>query len=152
MAIARLAQFEARPGDGHAERRIREQFERALNNEEATGRRFSTGALLIGIGVISIWLFIQVELSRVWYYQAILGLFGLLVLGNYMLAQTRWDRPWRTYVFQLCFVALLVAVIILPNPFVESWPIQTRLRFGNFVYVLLFLTPIALTFRPLGKV
>jgi adenylate cyclase len=39
-------------------------------------------------------------------------------------------------------------VIILPNPFVESWPIQTRLRFGNFVYVLLFLAPIALTFRP----
>ena len=56
-----------------------------------------------------------------------------------MLAQTRWDRPWRTYVFQVCFLALLVAVIILPNPFVESWPIQTRLRFGNFVYVLLFL-------------
>jgi adenylate cyclase len=152
MAIARLAQFEARPGDGHAERRIREQFERALNNEEATGRRFSTGALLIGLGVISIWLFIQVELSRVWYYQAILGMFGLLVLGNYMLAQTRWDRPWRTYVFQICFLALLVAVIILPNPFVDSWPIQTRLRFGNFVYVLLFLAPIALTFRPLAMI
>jgi adenylate cyclase len=152
MAIARLAQSDARSGDRHAEGRIREQFERALSNEEATGRRFSTGALLIGLGVISIWLLIQVELSRVWYYQAILGLFGLLVLGNYMLAQSRWDRPWRTYAFQLCFLALLVAVIILPNPFVESWPIQTRLRFGNFVYVLLFLTPIALTFRPLAMI
>ena len=152
MAIARLAHSDARSGDGHAERRIREQFERALSNEEATGRRFSTGALLIGLGVISIWLFIQVELARVWYYQAIIGMFGLLVLANYVLAQTRWDRPWRTYVFQVCFLALLVAVIILPNPFVESWPIQTRLRFGNFVYVLLFLTPIALTFRPLAMI
>ena len=54
--------------------------------------------------------------------------------------------------FQACFLALLVAVIILPNPFVESWPIQTRLRFGNFVYVLLFLAPIALTFRPLAMI
>jgi adenylate cyclase len=152
MAIARLAQSEARSGDRHAERRIREQFERALSNEEATGRRFSTGALLIGLGVISLWLFIQVELARVWYYQAILGMFGLLVMANYLVAQSRWDRPWRTYVFQLCFLALLVAVIILPNPFVESWPIQTRLRFGNFVYVLLFLTPIALTFRPLAMI
>lgn len=152
MAIAKLAQPDTKLGDGRAERRIREQFERALSNEEATGRRFSTGALLIGLGVISLWLFIQVDLSRVWYYQAILGLFGLLVLGNYLIAQTRWDRSWRTYVFQACFVALLVAVIILPNPFVDSWPIQTRLRFGNFVYVLLFLAPIALTFRPLAMV
>ena len=102
--------------------------------------------------MISIWLFVQVELSRVWYYQAIIGLFGLLVLANYLAAQTRWDRPWRTYLFQLCFLALLVAVIILPNPFVESWPMQTRLRFGNFVYVLLFLAPIALTFRPLAMI
>jgi adenylate cyclase len=152
MAIAQLAQADARSRDGHAERRIREQFERALSSEEARGRRFSTGALLIGIGVISIWLFIQVELARVWYYQAVLGLFGLLVLVNYVTAQTRFDRPWRTYLFQACFLALLVAVIILPNPFVESWPIQTRLRFGNFVYVLLFLAPIALTFRPFAMI
>ena len=116
------------------------------------GRRFSTGALLLGLGVISIWLFVQVGFARVWYYQAILGLFGLLVLTNYLMAQTRWDRPWRTYLFQACFLGLLVAVIVLPNPFVESWPIQTRLRFGNFVYVLLFLAPIALTFRPLAMI
>jgi adenylate cyclase len=148
MAIARLAQSEA----GSREGRIRQQFERALRHEEATGRRLSTGALLIGIGVISLWLLVQVELSRVWYYQALLGLFGLLVLANYLVAQSRRDRPWRTYVFQLCFLGLLVAVIILPNPFVESWPIQTRLRFGNFAYVLLFLTPIALTFRPLAMI
>jgi adenylate cyclase len=152
MAIAKLAQSDTRAGDRHVERRIQEQFERALSNEEATGRRFSTGALLIGLGVISLWLFVQVELARVWYYQALLGMFGLLVLGNYLVAQSHWDRPWRIYVFQFCFLALLVAVIILPNPFVESWPIQMRLRFGNFVYVLLFLTPIALTFRPLAMI
>jgi adenylate cyclase len=148
MAITRLARSDVSSGEG----RIREQFERALSNEEANGRRFSTGAILIGLGVISLWLFVQVELSRVWYYQALLGMFGLLVMANYLVAQSRWDRPWRTYVFQLCFLALLVAVIILPNPFVESWPVQTRLRFGNFVYVLLFLAPIALTFRPLAMI
>jgi adenylate cyclase len=152
MAIRRMAPSDLSAGAWHAERRIHEQFERALSNEEAKGRRFSTGALLIGLGVISIWLFIQVELDRVWYYQAILGMFGLLVLGNYLTAQSRFDRPWRIYVFQACFLGLLVAVIILPNPFVESWPIQTRLRFGNFVYVLLFLAPIALTFRPLAMI
>jgi adenylate cyclase len=152
MAMRRIAPVDLSPGGWRIEQRIHEQFERALSNEEATGRRFSTGALLIGLGVISIWLFVQVELDRVWYYQAILGAFALLVLINYLAAQTRFDRPWRTYVFQLCFLALLVAVIILPNPFVESWPIQTRLRFGNFVYVLLFLAPIALTFRPLAMI
>jgi adenylate cyclase len=152
MAIAKVAQSSSSTGEWRIEQRIRDQFERALSNEEATGRRFSSGALLIGLGVISIWLFVQVELDRVWYYQAILGAFAVLVLINYLAAQTRFDRPWRTYVFQLCFLALLVAVIILPNPFVESWPIQTRLRFGNFVYVLLFLAPIALTFRPLAMI
>jgi adenylate cyclase len=148
MAISTASQAETRPGEWRGEQRIRGQFERALLSEEAMGRRLSTGALLIGLGVISLWLFIQVELARVWYYQAIIAAFGLLVLTNYLVAQTRYDRPWRTYVFQTCFLALLVAVIILPNPFVESWPIQMRLRFGNFVYVLLFLAPIALTFRP----
>jgi adenylate cyclase len=134
--------------ESRAEVRIRAQFERALKNEEMSGRRLSTAALLIGLGVISLWLLVQVEFARVWYYQAILGLFGLLVIGNFLLAQGRYDPPWRIYAFQAAFLALLVAVIILPNPFVESWPIQTRLRFGNFVYVLLFLAPIALTFRP----
>jgi adenylate cyclase len=148
MAISTMAQAGLRADDTRVEQRIREQFERALSNEEAAGRRMSTGALLIGIGVISIWLFIQVGLERVWYYQAVLGLFGLLVMANYLLARSRYDRPWRIYAFQACFLALLVAVIIVPNPFVESWPVQTRLRFGNFLYVLLFLCPIALTFRP----
>jgi len=131
MAISTMAQAGLRANDTRVEQRIREQFERALSNEEAAGRRMSTSALLIGIGVISIWLFIQVGLERVWYYQAVLGLFGLLVMANYLLAQSRYDRPWRIYAFQACFLALLVAVIIVPNPFVESWPIQTRLRFGN---------------------
>jgi adenylate cyclase len=148
MAVSTIAQAGPGASRSRVEQRIQDQFERALSNEEATGRRMSTGALLIGIGVISIWLFIQVELGRVWYYQAILGLFGLLVLANYMLAQTRFDRPWRIYAFQACFLALLVAVIILPNPFVQSWPVQMRLRFGNVLYVLLFLGPIALSFRP----
>jgi adenylate cyclase len=148
MAISTVTRAQLSAG----ERRIREQFDRALSKEEAIGRRLSSGALLVGLGVISVWLFIQVELARVWYYQAILGMFALLIIVNYLAAQTRFDPPWRTYVFQMCFLALLVAVIVMPNPFVESWPIQTRLRFGNFVYVLLFLAPIALTFRPLAMI
>lgn len=134
--------------DLRTEQRIQLQFQRALDAEEAVGRRLSSAAILVGLAVISIWLFVQVGMVRVWYYQAILGLFGVLVIGNYMLAQSRYDFPWRIYGFQACFAALLVTIIIVPNPFVESWPIQTRLRFGNFVYVLLFLCPIALTFRP----
>lgn len=152
MAISTVGQAGPGAGDFRVEQRIRDQFERALTAEEAAGRRMSTGALLIGLGVISLWLFIQVELERVWYYQAVLGLFGLLIVVNYLAAQTRFDRPWRTYVFQMCFLALLVVVIIVPNPLVESWPIQTRLRFGNFPYVLLFLAPIALTFRPAAMI
>ncbi|MEM7021203.1 MAG: adenylate/guanylate cyclase domain-containing protein [Pseudomonadota bacterium] len=131
-----------------SEQRVREQFDQALDAEEAIGRKFSTIAFLVGLAVISVWLFVQVGLGRVWYYQAVLGVFGLLIAGNYLWAESRYDQPWRIYAFLGCFLALLVVVIILPNPFVESWPIQTRLRFGNFLYVLLFLGPIALTFRP----
>jgi adenylate cyclase len=150
MAVS-VAQVASRAGDAGATR-IRAQYDRALQAEEAAGRRLSTGALLIGLGVISLWLFVQVGLERVWYYQAVLGLFAALVATNYLLAQSRYNPPWRIYAFQACFLALLVAVIIVPNPFVESWPIQTRLRFGNFLYVLLFLGPIALTFRPAAMI
>src|SRR5918995_373240 len=103
MAISTIARTDLSVSDLRVEQRIREQFERALSNEEAIGRRLSTGALLIGLGVISIWLFIQVGLERVWYYQAVLGLFGLLVMANYLVAQSRYDRPWRIYAFQVCF-------------------------------------------------
>ena len=150
--MATMAQADSAADRFEIEQRTQLQFDRALDAEEANGRRFSTGALLIGLGVISIWLFVQVGFDRVWYYQSILGLFGVLVVGNYVVARSRYNRPWRIYVFQACFLALLVTVIITPNPFVESWPIQTRLRFGNFPYVLLFLAPIALTFRPAAMI
>lgn len=150
--MATTAQAARREEDLPAERRTQLQFRRALEAEEAVGRRLSSAAILIGLGLISIWLLVQLGMARAWYYQVILGLFGVLVIGNYMLAQSRYDFPGRIYGFQACFAALLVTVIIAPNPFVESWPIQTRLRFGNFVYVLLFLCPIALTFRPMAMI
>ncbi len=98
--------------------------------------------------IIAAWLFIQVGAPRVWYYQVILGLFALLTLSNYALAGSRYDLPWRPYAYTALSLALLVYTIVVPNPFVESWPTQTRLRFDNFVYVLLFLGPIALSYRP----
>ena len=116
MAVSTIAQAGLSASRSRVEQRIQDQFERALSNEEATGRRLSTGALLIGLGVISIWLLVQLGLERVWFYEMVLGLFGLLVIANYLLAQGRYDRPWRTYAFQTCFLALLVTVIVVPRP------------------------------------
>jgi len=148
MAAQLLAATRAATTYDGAEERVREQYDRALQAEEAAGRRMSTGALLAGLLIIAVWLFVQVGPPRVWYYQVILGLFALLTVGNYTLAESRYDLPWRPYVYVALGLGLLVYTIVVPNPFVESWPTQTRLRFGNFVYVLLFLGPIALSYRP----
>jgi adenylate cyclase len=149
MTASPLAPRPAVTIDGAAEDHVREQYERALQAEERAGRRLSTAALLGGLLVIAMWLLVQVGASRVLYYQVILGLFALLTIGNYVLASSRYDPPWRPYAFVSLGLGLLAYTIVVPNPFVENWPTQTRLRFGNFVYVLLFLGPIALSYRPM---
>ncbi|MDJ0949005.1 MAG: adenylate/guanylate cyclase domain-containing protein [Alphaproteobacteria bacterium] len=148
MTDAVVTELPAEARRPRLEQRVLEQHAAAFQAEEMAGRRLATTALLTGIAVIAVWLFIQVGPPRVWFYQVILGLFALIFIANYSLSQSRFARPWQSYVLMSLAVALLAFTLVVPNPFVENWPTQTRLRYGNFVYMLAFLAPIALSYSP----
>lgn len=124
------------------------QWAQAVRDEELAGRKMATLATLAAILIIAVWLFIQVGPPRVYYYEAILAVFAIIYVADHLVHRSRYGRPWHAYVFTTLSIALLVFTLVVPNPFVDNWPTQMRLRYGNFVYLLAFLGPIALSFSP----
>ena len=127
---------------------VPEQHTTAFQTEAAAGRLLATRAILAGLLVIAGWLFIQLGWERVWFYQVIIALFALIFFANYRLSISRYARPWQPYLFVALGAALLTFTLVVPNPFVSNWPTPLRLRFGNFVYMMAFLAPVALSFSP----
>ena len=128
---------------------VPEQHTAALETEAIAGRRLATRSILVGLVVIAGWLLIQLGWERVWFYEVILALFAVIFYADYRLGVSRFARPWQPYLFVALGAALLAFTLVVPNPFVDNWPTPMRLRFGNFVYMMAFLAPVALSYSPL---
>ncbi|OAS23781.1 adenylate/guanylate cyclase domain-containing protein [Methylobacterium platani] len=118
---------------------------------ELAGLAFAFRARAVAIVVVSLWLLVLVPWPRDLYYLASAGLF--FVLGTIPFALRHHRHAWAIKLgFTVLDVALMTAVIILPPPagLGVDWPIQTRLRTPEFVYLLLLLGEAALTYRPLA--
>lgn len=111
----------------------------AIREEEYEALRLSVGLrYLVCIAVI---LLITIELRwplALHYY----GYIGALALSGYLQLQLRkpdFERRWMVWVFPLFDMAILMAAVVLPNPF-DPYPIPPpmRLGFDTVVYVLLF--------------
>src|SRR5215207_883312 len=116
---------------------------------ELEGLQFAFYARLTAIVIVSVWLFWIVPWPRDLYYGAYA--FGFFLLG-YIPYRLR-HHP-RGEAIKLGFivldVALVTAAILVPPPasLGGEWPIQTRLRGQEFLYVLLLLGEAALTYSP----
>ena len=108
---------------------IGEQHKAAFEAEAAAGRRMATGAILVGLVVIAIWLFIQIGWERVWFYEVILALFALIFFADYRLSVSRLMRgrgsptsssPWP----RRCSPSPWSC----RTPSSTNWPTPTRLR------------------------
>jgi adenylate cyclase len=120
-----------------------------IQQTELEGLQFAFYARLTAIAVVSIWLVWLVPWPRDLYYGAYA--FGFFLLGYipYLLRH----RPHGEAIklgFILLDVALVTAAILLPPPATlgSDWPVQTRLRGQEFLYVLLLLGEAALTYSP----
>ncbi len=127
---------------------VAEQHKGAFEAEAIAGRRLATRTILAGLAVIAVWLFVQIGWQRVWFYEVILGLFALIFYTDYRLSISRYARPWQPYLFIALAAALLAFTLVIPNPFVSNWPVPMRFRLGNFVYMMAFLAPVALSYSP----
>jgi adenylate cyclase len=116
---------------------------------ELEGLQFAFYARLTAIIVVSVWLIWLVPWPRDLYYGAYA--FGFFLLG-YIPYRLR-HHPHGEAIklgFIILDVALVTAAILVPPPasLGNEWPIQTRLRGQEFLYVLLLLGEAALTYSP----
>ncbi len=147
LRVARLRHWLA----GRLPPRARGRLAENVRQAELAGLAFAFRARAVAIAVVALWLVVLVPWPRGLYYLAGAGLF--FVLGTIPYALRRHPRAWAIKLaFTVLDVALMSAVIIVPPPagLGIDWPIQTRLRTPEFLYVLLLLGEAALTYRPLA--
>jgi adenylate cyclase len=126
---------------------------RALRTEELAGLSFAFAARSIAAAAVAAWLVTIVPTPRLYYFLAVVAAFFVLGLVPHLLRRHRY-APAVKLLFIVLDVTLIVAVIVLPPP-VEGqpvWPIQMRLRFHEYLYLLLYLAGSALSYSPLHVV
>ena len=121
----------------------------SIRQAEIEGLQFAFYARLIAIVVVTAWLFSIVPWPRDLYYGTYAIVFFILGYIPYRLRHHRHGEKIKL-AFIVLDVALVTAAILLPPPLavVTDWPVQTRLRGQEFLYVLLLLAEAALTYSP----
>lgn len=120
----------------------------SMRAAELAGLRFAFKVRAFATAAIALWLLIIVPAPRSLYYLGVVAVFFMLGLVPYLLRHHRFAVLIRAC-FIVLDVALLVSVILLPAQFSPViWPIQTRLRFPDYLYLLLYLGGAALTYSP----
>jgi adenylate cyclase len=129
------------------ERLVSERLAEAFRAEELAGLKLATRAKLIALAVIAFWLFVWVAPPRVFFLETILALFALCALLHYRLAARAGHASPTAYVFGALDMALLTFSMVGYDLLIgDPWPAQMMLRNGTFVYSLLFLALVALSY------
>lgn len=112
---------------------------------EQEGLAFAHKARVAAIIAVALWLLTMVPFPRVTWFLGGLALFYLFGAIPHAL-RTRPDAfLWKSG-FALLDVALLTAILLLPNPFAgEGWPVQMKLRLPDFLYYFVYLSGTALS-------
>jgi adenylate cyclase len=130
------------------ERLVSERLADAFRAEELAGLKLATRAKLIALVVIAFWLFVWVPPPRVFFLETILALFALCALLHYRLTSRAGHAAPTAYVFGAIDMALLTFSMVGYDLLIgdDPWPAQMMLRNGTFVYFLLFLALVALSY------
>ena len=130
---------------------MRARIADAIAAEEQAGLSFAFAARSIAVVAVAIWLPTIVDAPRVYYYLAFVAGFFVLGLVPYLLRRHRYARLVK-FAFTLLDVILITAVIIVPPPdaIAIDWPIQMRVRFAEYLYLLLLLIGSALSYSPIN--
>lgn len=123
---------------------------RSVQAAELSGAACAFWMRTLAVLVVAAWLAYSVAWPRDLYYLSIAATFFVLGYLPY-----RWRRHPHAEAIKLVFscldVMLVTTAILMPPPAGLSvdWPIQTRLRGQEFLYLLLLLAEAALTYSPL---
>jgi adenylate cyclase len=127
-----------------------DEHSRRLYYAEIEGIATAFRVRLCAVAVIAVWLLVSTAWPRNLYYLSVSLCF--LALSYVPYATRRLPFAWIVkLVCTVLDVALVSATILLPplGEFASDWPVQTRTRGPEFLYVLLLLAEAALTYSPI---
>jgi adenylate cyclase len=121
-----------------------------LHDAEIAGLATAFRVRLCAVAVIALWLLVSTVWPRNLYYLS--ASFAFLALSYIPFAMRHHPAAWPIKLAcTVLDVALVTSVILLPplGDFASDWPVQTRTRGPEFLYVLLLLAESALTYSPI---
>lgn len=121
----------------------------AFADEVERGLALAARVRLVALAVIAVWVAVENPWPEFLYLYPYLGLFVLL--GWLPLRARRDGRPveWVRFLCPLLDTGLFTLLVMLPNPLEpDVLPAQLRLRFGNEIYLFVFIVASAFTYSP----
>lgn len=131
-------------------RGLNARFRHAIAAEEQAGLTFAFRARIVAVAAVIIWLLLLIDPQRQLYYVSVAAAFLLFGFVPHLMRRHRYAVAIRL-AFALLDVILVTAVVVLPPPgnLDIGWPIQTRIRGPEFLYLVLLIAGAALTYSPL---
>ena len=139
-----------------AESAVPRWFAITIRKGELAGHKLAVQARVVALVIIAGVLFYVVPagdpehfMPRLIFYESCLALLAGLAIVSYAINRSRFNRPWRSYLFiGLDFIIITIGIlgpaVLFDNPF----PPQMLLRFGSFIYFFLFVALVALSYSP----
>lgn len=123
------------------------RLDAAFADEVERGLALAARVRLIALAVIALWIAVENPWPEFLYLYPYLGLFVLF--GYLPLLARRDGRPveWVRFLCPLLDTGLFTLLVMLPNPLEPNvLPAQLRLRFGNEIYLFVFIVASAFTY------
>ena len=125
------------------------RLEAAFAREEYLGLRLAARVRAVALVVIAVWIPVENSFPQTLFFEAFVVLFAVFGFAPLWLHHVGRYKRWMRYLFPLLDIALLTTAVFLPNPFEpELVPRQQYLRFGNELYLYLFIMAAAFTYSP----
>jgi adenylate cyclase len=101
------------------------------------------------LGLLAVYVVVTVPFTRAPAYLGIITLFFVLGLVPHLLQRAGRMGAWGSGTLLVCDAVLLSVLMIVPNPlFDPDRPVQLTQRIPNFLFLLLFLSGVALSYSP----
>ena len=121
----------------------------AMEREERDGLSFVFYGRVLVLALLAVYVAIWIPVERSVAYIGVMAVFLVLGLIPYLLQRRGSIGVWGVGAFLVLDAAVLTFVMVAPNPlFSSELPVQFTQRIPNFLFLLLFLCGVALSYSP----